>query len=284
LPGGDEVLAVAEQQAILDRPIRVLLFGGGPVLEEDVKEFLIRLEAEPDIEFLGAFCQSTGQTVKHIILDLWQRRRWLAIPLLALRIGASCIHFLLHSRRRHRQNRQLARLATRIHLVPNLHAQTVVDQIRTLAPDLGLVYGSPILKPALFELPALGTLGIHHGKVPQYRGKKTTFWAMYNGETEAGVTIQKINRGLDTGHIVNSGAVSTVRRSYGAVWSQLVSLGLDLYIQSILQVKNGTATYRPQEGPKGKLYRDPKMSDIWRFWRQQLVHRLLWTVVREHES
>jgi methionyl-tRNA formyltransferase len=133
-----------------------------------------------------------------------------------------------------------------------------------------LIYGSPILKPALFEIPTYGTLGIHHGQVPQYRGKKTTFWAIYHGEPAAGVTIQKINAGLDTGQIVNSGQVLIGRRSYGTVWGEVLALGLDLYVEAILQVRAGTAVYRPQAGPKGKLYRDPKPADIVRFWLRQL--------------
>ena len=68
-----------------------------------------------------------------------------------------------------------------------------------------IFYGGPILKPALFEIPTLGTLGIHHGKLPAYRGKKTTFWAMFNDEPSAGVTIQSVNAGLDTGRGVRAG-------------------------------------------------------------------------------
>jgi methionyl-tRNA formyltransferase len=143
-----------------------------------------------------------------------------------------------------------------------------------LSPDLGLIYGSPILKPELYEIPRLGTLGIHHGKVPEYRGNKTTFWAMYNGEPVAGVTIQKVNRGLDTGSVVKSGDVNTEGRTYQAVVHELERLGLDLYIQAILEVKHGTADYKPQNGAKGKLYRNPKPVDFLNFWGRQIRRRV----------
>ena len=77
------------------------------------------------------------------------------------------------------------------------------------------VCGAPILKPELFEIPAFGTLGIHHGRLPEYRGKKTTFWAIYNGDSTAGVTIQRINAGLDTGEIVCTGEVPTAGKTTG---------------------------------------------------------------------
>jgi folate-dependent phosphoribosylglycinamide formyltransferase PurN len=251
-------------------PIRVVMFGGGPVLEPDVEEFLVRLEAQPEIELLGAFCQAAGprglRRLAAITADLWRRRRLVALPLLAFQVGGWLQRHVVHIRRQRARSRQLVQLQDRIHYVPDIHAPAVLDQVAALAPDLGLVYGSPILKPALFEIPRCGALGIHHGRVPAYRGKKTTFWAMYNGEVDAGVTIQKINAGLDTGEIVKEGAVPIGGRSYRAVWRDLQALGLDLYIEAILAVRAGAAAYRPQSGPKGKLYRDPTIGDLWRFW------------------
>ena len=255
-------------------PIRVVMFGSGPALDPDVKEFLSRLEAHPDIALLGAFCQSQGQSPGDVARDLWRRRRWLAAPLLALHLAGRLRRAIGRSDGERALDQRLAQMADRLHFVPNIHDEAVLEQVRALRPDLGLVYGSPILKAALFEIPALGTLGIHHGQAPKYRGKKTTFWAMYNGEPCAGVMIQKINAGLDTGQIVNSGEVIAVGRAYRSVWNELVALGLDLYLRSILEVRSGTAQYRPQEGPKGRLYRDPGPGDIGRFWLRQMERRL----------
>jgi LmbE family N-acetylglucosaminyl deacetylase len=252
------------------RPIRVVMFGGGPVLERDVKQFLLRLEDHPDIELLGAFCQSAGQSVADVVANTWQRRRWLAPAVLGLQLLGIVAQWLRRPRLEWALRRDMGQLNGRIHFIPDIHDEVVLAQVRALQPDLGLIYGSPILKPALFEIPAQGTLGIHHGQVPQYRGKKTTFWAMYHGEPVAGVTIQKVTAGLDTGQIVRSGEVPIGRRRYGAVWRDVLALGLDLYIEAILQVRNGTAVYRPQTGPKGKLYRDPKPADILRFWWRRI--------------
>lgn len=264
---------MAKAQNDLKRIIRVVLFGGGPTLERGVKEFICRLEAHPEIEFLGGFCQSAGQTFWAVVSDLWQRRRFLALPLLLVQIADEIGRFVTRPRTKE-LNKDIARLSDRIHYVPDIHAEGVLEDVRSLGPDLGLIYGSPILKPALFEIPTFGTLGIHHGKVPEYRGKKTTFWAIYNGEETAGVTIQKVNAGLDTGEIVKQGEVPIGHRSQGAIWNELEALGLDLYIQAILEVKTGTASYRPQLGKKGKLYQDPKLGDILKLWGRQLKGRL----------
>jgi methionyl-tRNA formyltransferase len=254
--------------------IRVVLFGGGPVLERGVKQFICRLEEHPEIEFLGGFCQSQEQTFGAVVKDLWRRRGILALPLLLVQIASGVGRYVSQPRAEAKLNRELAGLSDRIHYIPDIHADVVLEEVRSLEPDLGLIYGSPILKPMLFEIPRLGTLGIHHGKVPEYRGKKTMFWAIFNGEEMAGVTIQKINAGLDTGQIAQAGEVPIGRRTQRAVWRDLETLGLDLYIQAILEVKVGTASYRPQERKKGKLYRDPKLGDILTFWRRQFIRRL----------
>lgn len=262
-------------QPPLDRPIRVVMFGSGPILTHDARRFLCRLEAHPDIELLAAFCQAESQTFGAMVMDLWRRRGWLAAPLLVAWFFNAISRFVYNPRVEMALSRRMQALSTRIHFVSDIHSAQVRDHIRALTPDLGLVYGSPILKPCLFELPMYGSLGIHHGKVPRYRGNKTTFWAMYNGEKVAGVTIQKINAGLDTGSIVKDGEVAIGCRSQRAVWHDLEELGLTLYLQAILEVRNGTATYRPQEGPKGKLYKNPKLRDLLVFWTRHIKRCLI---------
>ncbi len=250
------------------------MFGSGPELNPDAKQFLCKLEEHPEIELLGAFCQAAGQSVGAVFADLWKRRGLLSFPLFALWLLNKVARFVLHPREELTLKRKLKNIQDRIHFVTNIHAQQVLEKVKSLEPDLGLIYGSPILKPELFEIPELGTLGIHHGKVPEYRGNKTTFWAMYNGEKFAGVTIQKVNKGLDTGSIVKTGEVKAYRRAYQAVFRELEALGLELYIQAILEVKRGVAEYKPQTGVKGRLYRNPKFGDFIRFWGRQIKRRL----------
>jgi hypothetical protein len=265
---------MSADQTELNRPIRVVVFGSGPELNPDAKQFVCRLEDHPEIEFLGAFCQAQSQSLRAVFADLWKRRGWLAFPLVISLVMNKIMRFLLHPHEEIALQRSLERISDRIHFVPHIHAQNVLEQVCALDPDLGLIYGSPILKPELFEIPSLGTLGIHHGKVPEYRGNKTTFWAMYNGERVAGVTIQKVNEGLDMGSIVTTGEVSTQGRTYQAVVHELETLGLDLYMQAILEVKHRTAEYKPQSGVNGKLYRNPKPVDFLKFWGRQMRRRV----------
>lgn len=253
------------------RPIRVVVFTSGPVLERGVKRFICALEDHPQIDMVACIAQAKEKSRLAVYRSLWKRRGMLALPILLVQWFESLVRFTLHLRQEMAIKRKLSTVSEKICLVPDIHAQQVIDFVCRLSPDLGLIYGSPILKPVLFEIPRLGTLGIHHGKVPEYRGKKTMFWAMYNGEPTAGVTIQKVNAGLDTGQIVLQGAVPARRRLPPAVWRDLDQLGLELYIQAILAVKQGTAVYLPQSGQKGRLYRDPSAKDILKLWQRIIL-------------
>jgi folate-dependent phosphoribosylglycinamide formyltransferase PurN len=254
-----------------DRPIRVVVFTSGPMLERGVLQFLDCLEKHPKIELLACIAQSRLRSRRETYAELWQRRGILSAPILLAGWADAIWRFIRAPRKEMDFKRNLKTLADRIHFVPDIHAQAVLNRVRSLQPELGLIYGSPILKPTLFEIPSSGTLGIHHGKVPEYRGKKTMFWAMYNGEQAAGVTIQKVNAGLDTGQIVKEGEVPARHRFPRAVWRDLDKLGIDLYIQAILDVRAGTASYRPQTGQKGRLYRDPSIADVIELWRRILT-------------
>lgn len=252
-------------------PIRVVLFTGGPVLDWQVVSFLERLERDPDIELVGIFSQSPHTALPGVVRDLWARRRLLAIPLL-LQLLFRWVCRVISSPRAVRRRRELrSKLEFRTHFVKDIHDRAVIDQVSGLRPDLGLVYGGPIVKKELFEIPRHGTLGIHHGKVPEYRGKKTTFWAMYNGEKEVGVIIQQIGNRLDGGDIVMQSTIAIGRRTLPSVKRQLEKEGIDLYVRAIHAVSNGSMTRFAQQFDSTPLYKDPGAADIIRFWYRYVL-------------
>jgi folate-dependent phosphoribosylglycinamide formyltransferase PurN len=257
---------VSEVLRELGRPIRVVLFTGGPVLDPGAAAFAERLDAHPEIELAAVVRESRGEGLGAVVRDLWRRRGLLAAPLLALRVLGRVAHPCAALRER----RVRRALAGRHRVVPRIHAPEVLEGVRALEPDLGLIYGSPILRPVLFGIPRLGTLGIHHGSLPRYRGKKTTFWAIYHGEPSAGVTIQRVNDRLDAGEIVAEGEVVVGRLPLAWVWRRLEALGLELYVEAVLAVKRGTARFEPPRAGVGGLFKDPGPRDIAIFWWRSL--------------
>lgn len=84
----------------------------------------------------------------------------------------------------------------------DIHAPDVVARVAAWRPDLGLSLGAPVLKRPLFGLPRHGTINLHLGRVPDYRGAPPGFWELWTGATEIGATIHMVDDGLDTGPVL----------------------------------------------------------------------------------
>lgn len=81
--------------------------------------------------------------------------------------------------------------------------ESFLAQLAGYAPDLIVVvaYGQ-ILPQRLLDLPKHGCVNVHTSLLPKYRGAAPIQWAIANGESETGVTIMKMDAGLDTGPIL----------------------------------------------------------------------------------
>lgn len=256
-------------------PIRVVLFGGA-YLQPGAQRFLVLIAEHPEMELVGGFCEGEGQSWRYRLTNVWRRRGFFALPVLLIEGFEWLRRFLRNPVEGLRFERRLARAMRKVQMVPDIHAPDLLAHVRMLAPDIGVIYGAPVLRPELFEIPRLGTLGIHHGRVPDYRGKKTTFWEIYNGERVAGVTIQHVNKGIDTGEIVRRGEVEIRNRGYTAVERDTEALGLALFAEAILDMYHGRATFTPQ-GPitaRSRHYRQPGPKDLLHLWFRTFSRRL----------
>jgi folate-dependent phosphoribosylglycinamide formyltransferase PurN len=265
-PGNNRRLTTGD----LVRPIRVVVFGGA-FFEPAALEFLALLDEHPEVEFAGGFSQSRGFGLLARVMDVIQRRRLLAPAVLCLDAARAALQFAIRPRAQLDLRRRIRRALAQITAVPDIHASEVLNQVRSLRPDLGLLYGAPILRSELFEIPAFGTLGIHHGRLPDYRGKKTTFWAMHNATRRQESRFTGSNAGLDTGDVVCTGEVPTAGRTYGRVAADVQQLGLKLYMAAIVATKRGEASWQPQSGRLSPLYRQPGARDLIRLWRRQFL-------------
>jgi hypothetical protein len=85
--------------------------------------------------------------------------------------------------------------------VDDIHCEAALRAVVRFVPRLGLSLAAPILRPTLFRVPTLGTLNLHKGKVPDYRGMPPAFWELWNDETTIGCTVHWVDEKLDTGDI-----------------------------------------------------------------------------------
>ena len=152
--------------------------------------------------------------------------------------------------------------------VPNIHASDTLETIRAFEPDLGLSLAAPILRAQLFSIPKLGTLNLHKGKVPDYRGMPPAFWELWNDEQFVGCTVHWVEAKLDTGCVVTENTIK--RQEYSTLRSlqlRLDEVGVELMTKAVSDVLNGIARSVSQK-PGGKTYRKPTLSQVAAFERK----------------
>ena len=84
-------------------------------------------------------------------------------------------------------------------------------RLRAAAPDLLISAGHRyLIAPAEIAVPRLGTVGLHPALLPRYRGSHPLWWALHNHESEAGITLYRLDAGIDTGPIIAQRVVPIV--------------------------------------------------------------------------
>lgn len=80
------------------------------------------------------------------------------------------------------------------------YSEETVMEIKAWQPDVMVMLGGfGIVKEPLLSLAPQGILSYHHGNMRKYRGQPVGFWELYNGESEMGVTVQRLAAGIDKG-------------------------------------------------------------------------------------
>ena len=80
-----------------------------------------------------------------------------------------------------------------------------VETLKSINPDIVCVaaYGK-ILPEEILDIPKYGCINVHASILPKYRGAAPINWSLINGEKETGITIMKMDSGMDTGNIISS--------------------------------------------------------------------------------
>jgi methionyl-tRNA formyltransferase len=104
----------------------------------------------------------------------------------------------------------LDELGTPVLRVPTLNGPATRAALTGV--EVALSLDNALISEATFSTPERGTLNVHHGAVPGYRGGPPVFWELSDGLPTVGFTIHRIDAGIDTGPVVARGEVEIVRR------------------------------------------------------------------------
>jgi methionyl-tRNA formyltransferase len=135
---------------------------------------------------------------------LWQKLRGIyqadGVPGVMRSVASRLRHFAI-STDLARHVAQCCPSARHLHC-DDLHAPESLALLTSLNADLGVVFAAYRLKPSVFTIPRLGCLNLHLGLAPEFRGSSPAFYEMLEGVPTVGVTIHRINEGLDSGPII----------------------------------------------------------------------------------
>ena len=124
-----------------------------------------------------------------------------------------------------------------------------VDYLRTLAPDAMVVVGyGQIIPQSIIDIPLLGILNVHASLLPKYRGAGPIQWAIVNGETVTGVTIMRIDAGLDTGPLLLKAETAIGGDETALELGRRLSvMGADLLVEALDALTAGRGVPQPQD-------------------------------------
>ncbi len=130
-----------------------------------------------------------------------------------------------------------------------LQASEALDHLARWRPDVIAVfaYGQLLPRPVL-ELPPLGCLNIHPSLLPRYRGAAPVTAAILAGEPITGVTIMRMDEGLDTGPILAQEECSIAPDdTTGSLTAKLAEQGAELLVKTLAGWLAGEIQAQPQD-------------------------------------
>ena len=131
----------------------------------------------------------------------------------------------------------------------SLRSEAECAGLASLSPEVVVVaaYGL-FLPPEALEIPPLGCLNIHPSLLPRYRGPSPVVSAILNGDDETGVTIMKLDEGMDSGPLLAQKQVPIDERDTGPeLTRRLFDLGANLLAETLPGWASGSIQASPQD-------------------------------------
>lgn len=124
-----------------------------------------------------------------------------------------------------------------------------LTQFRTLSPDIVVVAAfGQILPREIIHGPKMGCINIHPSLLPKYRGAAPINRAIIQGEKETGVTIMRMDEGVDTGDILlRQETPIGPEETFGELHDRLAKLGSELLVIALAMLQSGTLLPHPQD-------------------------------------
>jgi methionyl-tRNA formyltransferase len=161
-----------------------------------------------------------------------------------------------------------------------INTEETAEMLRSHGADLFILCGyNKILKSIIIDIPPLGTINLHGGKLPEYRGAAPINWQIIQGETSGGCSIIYVDEGIDTGDIIAQEIYPiTPEDTHASVLEKTLTIFPPLLETVLKQIEDGTVKRLPQDPNEGGYFRRryPRDSQInWKRMTDVQVHNLV---------
>ncbi|WP_434772923.1 methionyl-tRNA formyltransferase [Pseudomonas entomophila] len=132
---------------------------------------------------------------------------------------------------------------------PTLRAPEAQAELAALAPDLMVVVAYGLILPqAVLDIPRLGCINSHASLLPRWRGAAPIQRAVQAGDAESGVTVMRMEAGLDTGPmLLKVGTPISAQDTGGSLHDRLASLGPVAVLQAVAGLADGSLSGEVQD-------------------------------------
>jgi len=129
-----------------------------------------------------------------------------------------------------------------------LRSPEAMTQLRHWAPDLIVVAAfGQILRPEVLDLPKFGCINVHGSLLPRGRGAAPIQAAILAGDQETGITIMKMDPGVDTGPMLSQRAIPILSEdTAGTLFEKLAPIGAELLLETLPRYISGELQPQPQ--------------------------------------
>lgn len=130
------------------------------------------------------------------------------------------------------------------------------NTLRKLEPDLFVLAGyGKILREPVRAIPRLMSINLHAGKVPEYRGSSPLNWALINGETTFGLSILKLDGGIDSGEVLCERTFEiSVNDSIQALHTIAGEAFPTMLVETVRRIETNSCTSRPQDPARARYF------------------------------
>ncbi|MBX2894284.1 MAG: hypothetical protein KF763_02495 [Cyclobacteriaceae bacterium] len=139
-----------------------------------------------------------------------------------------------------------------------LYTPGVFQWISKLNPEILFLRGFGVIKDPILNIAPYGVLSYHHADITKYRGGPPLFWELFYNEKEAGITLQILDEGLDTGTIVLQKFVPIKNDTWSSLKRKAYLESEPMAAEALLMLKKMNP-FRNPIGTRGKLLTLPNL-------------------------